>query len=71
MQSGLSETRVFGDRERYWLKSDWRAQVRRTNVAFSKTVEADRRTIVQNAKLAIRDIFDVIVELVTNAIARG
>ncbi|HUF10161.1 MAG TPA: hypothetical protein VMO47_12615 [Rhodothermales bacterium] len=37
------------------------------DVRLSKTIEADRRTIVQNAKLAIRDVFDAIVELVTNA----
>lgn len=36
-------------------------------ITRSKTIEADRRTIVQNAKLAIRDVFDAIVELVTNA----
>ena len=39
----------------------------KTNLALTKIVEADRRTLVQNAKLAIRDVFDAIVELVTNA----
>ncbi len=32
-----------------------------------KDVQAGRRTLIQNAKLAIRDIFDVTTELVTNA----
>lgn len=32
-----------------------------------KNVQAGRRTLIQNAKLAIRDIFDVTTELVTNA----
>lgn len=32
-----------------------------------KDVRAGRRTLIQNAKLAIRDIFDVTTELVTNA----
>jgi hypothetical protein len=32
-----------------------------------KDVRASRRTLIQNAKLAIRDIFDVTTELVTNA----
>ena len=32
-----------------------------------KSLEADRRTILQNAKMAIRDIFDAFIELVTNA----
>jgi hypothetical protein len=35
--------------------------------ATAKKVEADQRTLIQNAKLAIRDIFDAIVELVTNS----
>ncbi|MXX70207.1 MAG: hypothetical protein F4Y74_14765 [Gemmatimonadales bacterium] len=34
---------------------------------FRTNLEADRRTILQNAKMAIRDIFDAFVELVTNA----
>ncbi len=32
-----------------------------------KDLEADRRTLMQNAKMAIRDIFDALVELITNA----
>lgn len=34
---------------------------------LSRQLEVDRRTILQNASLAIRDIYDAIVELVTNA----
>jgi hypothetical protein len=33
----------------------------------TKPVEATRRALIQNAKLAIRDAYDAIVELVTNA----
>ena len=33
----------------------------------TKTIAADRRTLIQNAKQAVRDVFDAIVELVTNA----
>ena len=33
----------------------------------SKDLRVTRRTVMQNAKLAIRDVYDVIVELVTNA----
>ena len=32
-----------------------------------KAIEADRRTLIQNAKLSIRDIYDAVTELVTNA----
>ena len=32
-----------------------------------KELEVDRRMVIQGAKLAIRDVFDAIVELVTNA----
>ncbi|MFC2085776.1 hypothetical protein ACFLRO_01045 [Bacteroidota bacterium] len=34
---------------------------------LTRTVDADPRTLMQNAKLAIRDVFDAIVELVTNS----
>ena len=37
------------------------------HTTLRKSLEADRRTILQNAKMAIRDIFDAFVELVTNA----
>lgn len=37
------------------------------SLVLKKKLEVDRRTIVQNATLAIRDIYDAIVELVTNA----
>ena len=33
----------------------------------SRKLEIDERTIFQNASLAVRDIYDAIVELVTNA----
>ena len=36
-------------------------------VVFTKDVEAARRTLMQTAKLSIRDVYDAIVELVTNA----
>lgn len=38
-----------------------------THTTLRKNLEADRRTILQNAKMAIRDIFDAFIELVTNA----
>lgn len=34
---------------------------------MSKDLEVDRRTIFQNASLAVRDVYDAVVELVTNA----
>lgn len=34
---------------------------------LKRDLEVDRRTIIQNATLAIRDVYDAIVELVTNA----
>ena len=37
------------------------------SVVLKKDLEVDSRTIMQNAKLAVRDIYDAIVELVTNA----
>lgn len=37
------------------------------HATIRKNLEADRRTILQNAKMAIRDIFDAFVELITNA----
>lgn len=36
-------------------------------VIKKKDLAVDRRTVIQNASLAIRDIYDAIVELVTNA----
>ncbi len=37
------------------------------SAVMRKDLQVTRRTVMQNAKLAIRDVFDVIVELVTNA----
>lgn len=34
---------------------------------LTKQLEVDRRTILQNASMAIRDVYDAVVELVTNA----
>lgn len=38
-----------------------------SQVVKRKDLEVDRRTVIQNATLAIRDVYDAIVELVTNA----
>lgn len=37
-----------------------------TGTKFTKPVTGDRRSVMQQAKLAVRDIYDAIVELVTN-----
>ena len=37
------------------------------NAVRKRDVQAGRRTLIQNAKLAISDIFDVTTELATNA----
>ena len=34
---------------------------------LTRQLEVDSRTILQNASLAIRDVYDAVVELVTNA----
>jgi hypothetical protein len=38
-----------------------------TEILQKKDLVVDRRTLIQNATLAIRDVYDAIVELVTNA----
>jgi hypothetical protein len=35
-------------------------------VAQTRRIEVDTRALIQNAKLSIRDVYDAVVELVTN-----